>query len=172
METIKAPQETAQQTLFAAAEFLKKKHSSTDELIKAIQSFIFKRSHKVEKAYEPRDIVESRFMPADEAFEKGVVTCGSLTNISSTMLRHVGYQVKLVHGECEQGVDHAWISVFVPEKNEWVEYDLATQDTKTAPGHVQKAVVNSWEEIRSQIENDRDTVQAREKELKKGVSGK
>jgi len=165
METIKnIPQETLENPLLKSAESLRAQSKDTEEFVRAIGKFIRRHADTVPNPYVPATIVESRFMPTDEAFKKGVLTCGSLSNISAEMLRHVGYKVKLVHGECEQSVDHAWISVFVPEKSAWVEYDLAFKDATITPFHIKKAEVDSWEEIRGQVESDHETLRERRRD--------
>lgn len=159
--------ETKEFSLHQQAEILKEKYENTPALVLAVGKLIMDHAGSVPEPYEPRSIMESRFTPAEEAFRKGMTSCGTLTNISAEILRHLGFRVKLVHGECEQSVDHAWISVYDPIKQVWTEYDLGRRDASVPHTHKRKMVVDSWEEIRAQIEQDHRTM--RERRIVKGL---
>lgn len=148
-------------SIYEPLELLRKEKKSTKELVLAIGDFILRHAKSLPEQYEPKSIIESRFTPAEEAFEKGMLSCGATANMSAAMLRHLGYEVKLVHGECDESVDHAWISVLDPEKNEWTPYDLTRPDGIVPPGNVVKGEVDSWDEIRDQIEDDHNTLNER-----------
>ena len=137
-------------------------HKDVGALVQEIARLVWRNADKIRKPHIALGIAESRFMPPEEAFAKGMVTCGSLSNIAALMLRHIGYRVKLVHGECKESKNHAWISVFEPEKNSWVEYDLAFPNAELTPFHKKKAEVDSWEEIRDLIERIDATDQEKE----------
>lgn len=57
---------------------------------------------------------------------KGMLSCGAITNILASMLRHVGYKVNLIHGEIPKSVDHAWLAVYNNENKKWEEFDLTS----------------------------------------------
>ena len=83
------------------------------------------------------------------------------------MLKHIGFEVKLVHGEWEGSVDHAWISVRDKDTGSWTEYDLTSKDEGLRRGHIKKGEVDSWEEIRDQIVKDHETL--KERRIEKGI---
>ena len=139
------------------------KYKNVDELVLSIQNAVRSHASSLPGRYEPKSIVESRFTPAEEAYKKGIVSCGAMVNISTEILRRLGYKVKLIHGECKESVDHAWISVFNPGSNTWEEFDLTRKDSKILPTHIKKAEVESWEDIRVQIESDHKTMADRRK---------
>jgi len=144
------------------AEKLQQKYTQTQELVSALHTFI--HSLKTEKV--PASIIESRFTDPEYAYEIGMLSCGIIANIATKMLRHIGFQVKLVHGETEESVDHAWISVLQPETVNWIDIDLTQDDPYDLRSHIEKGRVDSWEEIRPQIESEhnsrRERVMARE----------
>lgn len=144
-------------TLYSKAEELRNEYPNTRDFIYAVQRFI----RSLPERYNPKSIIESRFTPADEAFEKGMMSCGAMTNMSAAMIRHVGLEVKLIHGEFDKSVDHAWISVLEPESGEWKSYDLTRNDPTEMPTHVEKARVDDWEDIRDRILSDHETLQER-----------
>lgn len=84
-----------------------------------------------------------------------------MTSVAAEMLRHAGLKVKLIHGENDTSVDHAWISVQEPESGEWYDYDLTRSDLRVPATHTEKLRVDSWEEIRSHIEADHTTLRER-----------
>lgn len=151
-------------SIYEAAETLWEKHKDQDSLVLAIGDFIKDHAHKGPGARKAKDILESRFTSPEEAFQTGLLTCGSITNISAAMLRHLGFEVKLVHGEDASSVDHAWISVCTAGGKEWKEYDLSRRDGEITADHKRKGEINSWDEIHDQLISDRDTIDERRKE--------
>lgn len=154
--------------IYKAVETFQKESKTTSELVHKINIFIHDHADSLPEKYNPKSIIESRFTPVEEAFEKGIVSCGSMANISATLLRHVGFDVKLIHGECDSSVDHAWISVQDKETGSWKEYDLTSKNEELRPGHKIKATVYSWEEIRDQIVKDHETM--RDRRIEKGIA--
>lgn len=150
-----------------AADDLQKESKNADELIHKISLFIHEHADSLPEKYEPKSIIESRLTPVDEAFEKGIISCGAVASISAEMLRHLGYKIKLVHGEWDKSVDHAWINVCNKDDGSWKEYDLTIKNEELRPGHKIKLEVDSWEEIRDQIIKDHETI--RERRIQKGI---
>jgi len=93
-------------------------------------------------------ILESRFLPAEHEFDNGMRSCGSKTNISAEMLRHLGYEVKKVHGSVPKSIHHAWISIKNPESDEWKQYDLTQKNNEVTSEHNVIAICDEWEEIK------------------------
>lgn len=147
--------------IYKQAEFLKNKYEDIKDFVLAVGDFIHKHGYSVENRYRPQSIIESRFMPINEAFEKGVLSCGAIANISADMIRHVGLQVQLIHGELIDSVDHAWISVFDKDKDVWVDFDLTSDNPLDMTNHTEKKRVDSWEEIRGVILEDHRTYEER-----------
>lgn len=141
-------------SLYQSAEPLRKENKTTKDIVLAIGKFIIKHARAMPEPYQPKSILESRFTPAEEAFSKGMKSCGAMANISAEMLRHLGFEVKLIHGESEKSYDHAWISVHDPDTDSWVEFDLTRNDGDIPLTHKKKMEVNSWGEIRDQIIED------------------
>ena len=135
-----------------------------DDRVLKVQETIVDHAHSLPRRVEARSILESRFTPASEAFEKGMLSCGAMTNIGAEMLRVMGYEVKKVHGENERSVDHAWLLVREPESQEWIPYDLTCKGVKVGEQHRVKVIVDDWEEIRGQIEEDHTTYEQRRRE--------
>ncbi len=155
------------ESILVEVDKLRELHRNPEELILAMGDHIRKHGWSVPNRRDPRSILESRFTPAQEAYEQGMVSCGSIASISSEMLRHLGYKVKLIHGEVPESVDHAWISVFQTDKNTWNQYDLTRLDGQVTPGHRVKLECDSWEDIREQIEEDHRTLLERQQKLHK-----
>jgi hypothetical protein len=148
-------------SLHQSAELLQTQNKTTKDLVLAIQKFVIGHAHSLSERFEPKSIIESRFTQATEAFQKGMTSCGAMANILAEMLRHIGFKVRLIHGECAESVDHAWISVYEPESDLWVEYDPTRKDGDVPATHQKKREVDSWEEIKDQIVADHETMTAR-----------
>ncbi len=153
--------------IYQNAETFQKESKTPDELVHKINVFLHEHSNSLTEKYNPKSIIESRFTLPEEAFEKGIVSCGAMANMSAAMLRHIGFKVKLIHGECDSSVDHAWISVQDKESGSWKQYDLTSDNEELRTGHKIKATIDSWEEIRDQIVKDHETI--RERRVEKGI---
>lgn len=140
------------------------KYRNIDELILSIQKSIWSHANSLPEKYEPKNIIESRFTSAEKAYEKGIVSCGAMANIPTEILRRLGFQVKLVYGECKESIDHAWISVFNPTSKTWKGFDLTRKNAEVPSTHIKKGEVESWDDIRKQIENDHETMITRRKQ--------
>lgn len=128
-----------------------------DHLVLNIKKLIDAKIHSLAEPYKPKNILESRFTPTEEAYDRGFKSCGAISNIASDVLKRLGYKVKLVYGESEDSVDHAWISVNNPETNTWKEYDLTMDNLEIPDTHKKRGEVDSWENIREQIKKDHQT---------------
>jgi hypothetical protein len=123
------------QPLSVVADGLGKRFIDQKELILAIGHQIRDHARGIPKPREAQSILESRLTPAQQAYDEGMTSYGSVASISAEMLRHLGREVRLVHGEIPQSVDHAWIDVCDPDTKEWVQYDLTRPDGHITPEH-------------------------------------
>ena len=136
--------------LLGIAEDLRKKNLDTQALLQAIQDTVVEHSWGMEHPYEAKSILESRFTSSEEAYKKGMISCGAMTNIGAVILRDLGYAVRLVHGSIPTSKDHAWLKV--KEGEVWKEYDLTNGGNLPREGRIIKNECSSWEEIRNVIE--------------------
>ncbi|HTH93289.1 MAG TPA: transglutaminase domain-containing protein [Candidatus Paceibacterota bacterium] len=138
---------------------------SNRELFVAMKDFVINdiASRPEGQQCSPKTIIESRFTPADEAFEKGMWSCGTVSTMVAEMLRSIGKKVRFIHGEHSRSVDHSWLSVFNESSGEWEEFDTARNNLNIRPDYVKKAEVDSWEEIKDQIYSDEETLRERRK---------
>lgn len=143
-----------QAPFYAKAREIALNHPLLDQYIPAAAQYLSEYFAQFPVKQNPRDILESRFTPPQEAFNKGMRSCGTLTNIATEMLHEAGFEVKKIHGSVPESLDHAWLSVKNPKTGEWEQVDLTRPDTgyKTTPDHKVIAKVNDWEEIRDVIE--------------------
>ena len=151
-------------SMYDSLESLREENKTTKELVLAIGNFIVKHARSLPEEYEAKSILESRLTPPEEAFEKGLLSCGAIANMSASMLRHLGFEVKLIYGESEDSVDHAWISVLDPESNEWLQYDLTRGDGVVLPTNIMKGETDSWESVKDKILEDHTTYRERMEE--------
>lgn len=154
-------------SIYDSAELLREGSETTKDIVLAVGNFIVRHAKSLPEEYEAKSILESRFTPPQEAFEKGLLSCGAIANMSASMLRHLGFEVKLIYGESDDSVDHAWISVFEPEKNDWVQYDLTRGDGVVLSTNIMKGETDSWESIKDKILEDHNSY--RERMEKRGL---
>jgi len=132
-------------SLNAFAEEMRKHNIGTRDLLLHVRQFIIDHAgtipHNVRR--EPKSIIESRFTTAQEAFDSGMLSCGAMANIAAEVLRNVGYEVRFVHGECKESVDHAWISVRALGDDNWVEFDVTRPALDIPSTHIRKTEVTS-----------------------------
>lgn len=136
------------------AEMFHKKHADVTKFLLVARDYVVNHANKETKEYKPKSILESRFTSVEEAFDKGMLSCGAITNILASMLRHVGYKVKLIHGEIPKSIDHAWLAVYNNKSKKWEEFDLTNKSGNVTSKHKKKLECQDWEEIREQIEKD------------------
>lgn len=131
---------------------LKSQHLGLSDLISEIQHYLIDHFKKLGKSYQAKNILESRFTPPDIAFNIGMSSCGSKTNISTEMLRYIGYEVKKVHGSIPNSVDHSWIKVKDPANNHWQFFDITKLNCMITTKHKAIAECHDWFEIKTIIQ--------------------
>jgi hypothetical protein len=132
------------------AEQLASKVNSLEELVSAMREYLRKHLQSTSQTYSPKSILESRFTPAPVAFKISMSSCGSKTNIITDMLRHVGYEVKKIHGSIPESKDHAWLQVR-NASGEWQEFDVTRPDCAVTPDHRTIVVCDEWDELFEEI---------------------
>lgn len=71
-----------------------------------------------------RSLIESRSVKASELIVSPVASCGSLVTLGASVLREIGYPVKLIHGSHPRSMHHAWIEIYNHETKKWEPYDF------------------------------------------------
>lgn len=101
----------------------------------------------------PTTIMQSRFAPASEVVDTGMLSCGSLATLSAALLRHRGYEVALVHGRFRDN-PHAWIRVRIPGKR-WRPFDPSDPYSRHPEGrnYDTKLVCADWAEIKEELKD-------------------
>lgn len=138
--------------LLGVVEDLRRRNLDTQSLLQAIQDNIVSHSQNMRHPYVAENILESRFTLPEEAYKKGMTSCGAMANIGAFILRNLGHEVKLVHGSIPTSKDHAWLKV--KEGGDWKEYDLTNGGNLPREGRIIKNECGNWEEIRDVIEKD------------------
>ncbi len=134
------------------AENLKNQNLNLEDLILAIREYLVSHFDNLGKSYQAKSILESRFTPSEIAFNVGMNSCGSKTNIATDMLRHIGYEVKKIHGSIPDSPDHAWVKVEDPVDNIWKSFDITKSDCKVTSGHKIIAEAYDWADIKDSIQ--------------------
>ncbi|MBL4644454.1 MAG: hypothetical protein JKX80_01150 [Candidatus Pacebacteria bacterium] len=139
------------------------RYKNPENILIATRSFVlgFYEALPKEKKIQPHSIIASRFTLAGEALLKGFVSCGAMVNICTFVLRELGFEVQLVHGESAESVDHAWLLV-TDKNNKACEYDPTRPRLDVPETHTVKKIVSSWEDIRLDIEKDHKTLEFRQ----------
>ena len=101
---------------------------SLEEFLKKARDALF--SLYGQKRDKAKSFADSRFTPIDQMVERGMVSCGSLTNIFGAILRGIGVPVKFIHGDsitkvkdAEKTSRHSWLEIYDPLHNSWIEAD-------------------------------------------------
>jgi hypothetical protein len=130
---------------------ISKNVSDLSSTVIEIKNYLNKYFRNNKISYKPHSIIESRFIPTEVAFFIGMQSCGSITNIVTDMLRHLGYEVKKVHGSIPQSADHSWIKVRNQETDIWESYDMTQRDCKVSASHTEIAECDEWIDIADEI---------------------
>lgn len=133
------------------ADELYEKNPSLEKLIPAIMEYLDAYYKQLKNRAKPQSIVESRLTSPKVAFEKGMWSCGIHVNIVTEMLRHLGFEVKKIHGSVPDSIDHAWIKAKDPKTGAWEEFDFSYPDCKVTPEHKIIAECDEWSEIDDKI---------------------
>jgi hypothetical protein len=132
------------------AEQLFSKTKDLKELVCMMQEYLGEYFNRAPQTYQPKSILESRFTPPSIAFRVFMTSCGSKTNIVTSMLRHLGYEVKKVHGSIPESADHAWLQVQKDDGN-WQAFDPTRPNCEVTPKHKVIAVCDEWEDLSDEI---------------------
>jgi len=109
------------------------------------------------KKDQGKSFSDSRFTPINEMIERGMVSCGAMSNIFSAVLRKYGIAIKLVHGILS-GQDpngthrHGWLEVYDPISSSWSEIDPTTRDFRKRNDAIRRKVYHSWSALKPDFE--------------------
>ncbi len=83
--------------------------------------------------------------------ERGMVSCGALTNIFGSVLRKLGVPARFVHGieGGQRGENrHAWLEIYNPLGKDWFEIDPTQQDFGMKLSARRIKVYHNWSELK------------------------
>jgi len=73
-----------------------------------------------------KTLLESRFTKASVLIKEPMASCGAVSTLVASILRHGGYAVRLVHGDLPQSDQHAWNEIWLPNKKIWHAFDCSS----------------------------------------------
>lgn len=134
------------------AEELKNQKFDIEKLVSTVREYLVSHFENLGRSYKANSILESRFTPPEIVFNIGMNSCGSKTNIAAQMLRHIGFDVKKIHGSIPESLDHSWIKVKDPIDNVWKSFDITKPDCIVTNNHKVIAECQDWSEINDVIQ--------------------
>lgn len=105
-----------------------------------------------DKKSRPASFEESRFTPFTEIIERGLNSCGVRARVYGTTLRKLGVPVKFIDGKHTEGdetYDHAWLGIYAPSANRWLESDPGTETFEHDPRNQRERIFHDWDELRA-----------------------
>ncbi len=97
-------------------------------------------------------LLDSRRAKASELIDDCIASCGSMATLATSLLRNMGYAVKLVHGSHVSSEHHAWIEIYNEDAVKWEAYDLTGYGDKVTgkigPGHTKILDCADWYDIK------------------------
>jgi len=120
-----------------------------------------------DKSYSPpkpyataKKLLESRTLKASKLINSPVASCGSMVTLGTSILRQMGFKVKLIHGKHPRSHHHAWISIFDKSKGAWKEYDFTGYGTGPAgeidSDYTKEAECEDWDDIIDLIKKEHE----------------
>lgn len=100
---------------------------------------------------------DSRFTPISEMIERGMVSCGAMSNIFGVVLRKYGIAVRFIHGilsgQDHEGTHrHAWLEIYNPTSDSWIEIDPTTRNFEKRDDAIRRKVYHDWLELKPDYE--------------------
>jgi hypothetical protein len=107
----------------------KSKNSDIASVFVVVRQFVNdacydKSSGKPVAKRKASNLLESRRVKASELINDCIASCGSMATLATSLLRNMGYAVKLVHGSHVSSEHHAWIEIYNEDTGKWEAYDL------------------------------------------------
>lgn len=132
---------------------------SEQELLLHLRQWLNDYSYDKDKKLirNARNLLESRLTPASTIIQNHLGSCGALVTLGASVLRTLGFPVKLVHGYLEpDSIDHAWVEVYLPVASNWLAFDFTGKGDK-ATGNISRrhhkiAECADWSEIKDILE--------------------
>jgi hypothetical protein len=135
----------------------KSKNSDIASVFVAVRQFVNdacydKSSGKPVAKRKASSLLESRRVKASELITDCIASCGSMATLATSLLRNMGYAVKLVHGSHSSSDHHAWIEIYSADDEKWHSYDLTGYGDKATggigPEHKKIIDCADWYEIK------------------------
>lgn len=108
-----------------------------------------------EKSSRPDGFEESRFTSFAEIIKRGLNSCGVRVRVYGTTLRKLGIPVRFIDGTHTEGSDvyeHAWLAIYVPSVQKWLESDPGLRSFGQDPHNHRERVFHDWEELKARYE--------------------
>ncbi len=146
----------------AAAEVLSTRSKGRDptQVFLLVRQFVNdacydKSSGKPVAKRKASSLLESRRAKASELINDCIASCGSMAVLATSLLRNMGYAVKLVHGSHSSSDHHAWIEIYNTDDKKWYSYDLTGYGDKSTGiiGPEYKKIIEcaDWYEIKDYL---------------------
>lgn len=124
---------------------------SLEEFLKGAKKKLF--NSYGDKRDKAKSFADSRFTPIDQMVERGMVSCGAMTNIFGTLLREMGVPVRFVHGsflkeDKNKESRHSWLEIYNPLSNVWFEIDPTHPEFGMRPESKRIRVYHDWAEMK------------------------
>lgn len=98
------------------------------------------------------NLLESRRAKASELIGDCLASCGSMSTLATSLLRAMGYAVKLIHGTHPSSEHHAWIEIYDMNDNTWSAFDLTGYGDKNTgrigSSHIKIIECADWYDIK------------------------
>lgn len=102
-----------------------------------------------------QSLIESRRAKASELVTDCIASCGSMATLAASLLRNMGFAVKLIHGSHPRSENHAWIEIYDEVSNTWQAYDMTGYGDRTtgviSPDHKRIKECADWYEIKDYL---------------------
>lgn len=125
------------------------------EKIKTIRDILFQFYGK--ERGQAKNFEDSRFTAIDQMIQRGMISCGAMTNIFTVVLRKLGMPVKMIHGymksqDLAKGSRHSWIEIYDKDTGCWKSFDPTQKDFLVAADAVKTREYHNWEELKLDFE--------------------
>ena len=99
-----------------------------------------------------KSFADSRFTSLPEMIERGMVSCGALSNIFGNVLRKFEIPTKFIHGRynhqtMEKEDRHSWLEIYNPLDRTWIKIDPTKNDFKVLSEAIRLKTYHDWQEL-------------------------